>query len=282
MEDGERSGAAGPAAAGGPAADAAAADGAATAGPVARSLRIAASADLHARDSRREALLSAFAGLGPEIDLVLLAGDLTSHGTPEEAAIVAEACAQVEAPVLAVLGNHDWHQDCADELRTALAEGGAELLDRDWTIKCLRGIDVGVAGTKGFVGGFAGSHLPDFGEPLLRQVYAETTAEVRALDEGLRAIENCPLRIALMHYSPAAETLEGEPPGIYVFLGSDRLATPIVEHQPDVVLHGHAHAGTFRGAIEDVPVFNVSVEVTGKPFWVFELKPATATASPIH
>lgn len=257
-------------------------DRSAASGPAARSLRVAASADLHARESRREALVAGFAALEDEIDLVLLAGDLTSYGTPEEAAIVAEACAGIEAPVLAVLGNHDWHEDRTEEVRAALATGGVELLDRGWTIRCLRGIDVGVAATKGFVGGFAGSHLPDFGEPLLRQVYAETTAEVRALDEGLRAIENCPLRIALMHYAPAAETLEGEPPGIHTFLGSDRLAAPIVEHQPDLVLHGHAHAGTFRGAIEDVPVFNVSVEVTGKPFWVFELTPATATASPIH
>lgn len=247
-----------------------------------RCLRIAASGDIHARDSRREAILKGFAELDPSIDMVLLAGDLTSYGTPEEAAILAEACAGMEAPVLAVLGNHDWHEDRTDEVIQALAAGGIEVLERSWAIKCLHGIDVGVVGTKGFVGGFGGSHLPDFGEPLLRAVYAETSAEVAALEEGLRAVANCPLRLVLLHYSPTTATLEGESRGIFAFLGSDRLAAPLVEHQPDLVMHGHAHAGTFRGAIEEVPVFNVSVEVTGKPFWVFELTPATATASPIH
>lgn len=247
-----------------------------------RRLRVAAAGDIHARESRREAITREFAELGREVDLVLLAGDLTSYGTPEEAAILAEAAVGVQAPVLAVLGNHDWHENRADELIQALATGGIKVLERSWTTECLHGIDVGVVGTKGFVGGFAGSHLPDFGEPLLREVYAETSAEVAALDEGLRAIANCPLRLVLLHYAPIPGTLEGEPHGIFAFLGSDRLAGPLVEHQPDLVMHGHAHSGTFRGAIEDVPVFNVSVEVTGKPFWVFELTPATATASPIH
>ncbi|HEY8466524.1 MAG TPA: metallophosphoesterase [Solirubrobacterales bacterium] len=251
-------------------------------GDHARRLRVAAAGDIHARESRREAIAQEFAELTDDVDLVLLAGDLTSYGRPEEAAILAEAAAAVPAPVLAVLGNHDWHENRTDEVIQALAAGGIEVLERSWTIKCLHDVEVGVVGAKGFVGGFAGSHLPDFGEPLLRAVYAETSAEVAALDEGLRAIGNCPLRLVLLHYAPTPETLEGEPPGIFAFLGSDRLAGPLVEHQPDLVMHGHAHSGSFRGAIEDVPVFNVSVEVTGKPFWVFELTPATATASPIH
>jgi hypothetical protein len=110
-----------------------------------------------------------------------------------------------------------------------------------------------MTGTKGFIGGFPDSALPDFGEPLLRQVYAETTAEVSALEEGLQAIADCPLRVVLLHYAPTATTLEGEPKGILAFLGSDRLARPVSEHIPDLVLHGHGHAGTSKGSSGKCP-----------------------------
>jgi hypothetical protein len=129
-----------------------------------------------------------------------------------------------------------------------------------------------MTGTKGFIGGFPDSALPDFGEPLLRQVYAETTAEVSALEEGLQAIADCPLRVVLLHYAPTATTLEGEPKGILAFLGSDRLARPVSEHIPDLVLHGHGHAGSFEGFSGKVPVYNVSIPVIGRDFWVFELE----------
>ena len=124
---------------------------------------------------------------------------------------------------------------------------------------------------EGFVGGFSGSHLPDFGEPLLREVYAETSAEVAAIDRGLRAVAHCAVRIVLLHYSPTADTLRGEPEGIFAFLGTDRMAPPISEHSPDLVLHGHAHAGQFKGLVGEVPVFNVSVPVMGRDFWIVEL-----------
>jgi Icc-related predicted phosphoesterase len=140
------------------------------------------------------------------------------------------------------------------------------------------GAEVGIAGLKGFVGGFAGSHLPDFGEPLLRRVYAETSADVAALDDALKAIAHCPVRLVLLHYSPSAETLEGEPPGIWTMLGTDRLAAPIAAHEPDLVVHGHAHAGRFEGAIGNVPVYNVSVPVLRRDFWIFELAAAPTPA----
>jgi uncharacterized protein len=144
------------------------------------------------------------------------------------------------------------------------------------------GAEVGIVGTKGFVGGFAGSHIPDFGEPLLRRLYAETTAEVRALDEGLRAVALCPFRIVLLHYSPSRQTLEGERHDIWTFLGTDRLAAPILEHNPDLVLHGHAHAGTFEGRVGEVPVYNVSVPVMGEDFWVFEMTGSRRAPSEVH
>jgi Icc-related predicted phosphoesterase len=137
-------------------------------------------------------------------------------------------------------------------------------------------------GLKGFVGGFAGSHLPDFGEPLLRRVYAETTADVEALEHGLGEIAVCPIRIVLLHYAPTAETIIGEPEGIWAFLGSDRMAAPIAQHEPDLVLHGHAHAGTFEGTIGATPVYNVAVPVTGRDFWLFELDVPAGDRAPIH
>jgi len=135
----------------------------------------------------------------------------------------------------------------------------------------IEGLELGVVGTKGFVGGFPGSALPDFGEPLLRRVYAETSAEADAIARGLQAIVHCDIRIVLLHYSPVVDTLEGEPPGIYTYLGSERLATPIAENGADLVLHGHAHAGSFQGCIGDIPVYNVAVHVTGRSFWIVEL-----------
>ena len=234
-------------------------------------VRIAAAGDVHATESRRAALEQAFARLDSDIDLVLLAGDLTTYGEPEQAGVLADAVRNVEVPVLAVLGNHDWHSNRHSELLRILEAAGITVLDRGWTIRDVRGTEVGIVGTKGFVGGFPDSQLPDFGEPILRRVYAETTAEVAALEEGLMAIDECPVRIVLLHYAPTVTTLEGEPRGILAFLGTDRLATPIERYRPDLVLHGHGHAGRFEGSIADVPVFNVAVPVIGRDFWVFEV-----------
>jgi uncharacterized protein len=174
-------------------------------------------------------------------------------------------------PVVAVLGNHDWHANRRDEVVALLEDAGITVLERDWTVCDLDGTRVGIVGTKGFVGGFPDSALPDFGEPVLRRVYAETTAEVEALERGLDRVADCPLRVVLLHYSPTSTTLEGEPKGIWAFLGSDRLARPIAEHTPDLVLHGHGHAGQFEGFIGAIPVFNVAHPVIGRDFWVFEL-----------
>jgi Icc-related predicted phosphoesterase len=237
-------------------------------------LRIAAAGDVHCSESNREAICHAVAGLDPAADLLLLAGDLTTHGEPAQGQVLADACRELEIPVIAVLGNHDWHLNRRNELLEVLVDAGIEVLERAWTIRELHGVEVGLVGTKGFIGGFPDSELPDFGEPLLRQVYAETSAEVEALEAGLEAVAACPLRIVLLHYAPTTTTLEGEPRVIWAFLGSDRLARPIAAHHPDLVLHGHGHAGQFEGFIGAVPVFNVSVPVIGRDFWVFELEEA--------
>jgi Icc-related predicted phosphoesterase len=235
-------------------------------------IRIAAAGDVHfGRDGDRERAAEIFGSLRGRVDIVLLAGDLTTHGEPEQAAILADAVRDLDIPVLTVLGNHDWHSNRAGEVTAVLEESGIVVLDRSHHVLEVCGAELGVVGTKGFVGGFAGSHIPDFGEPLLREVYAEGVREVAALDEGLRAVSLCPFRIVLLHYSPSGETLEGERRDIWTFLGTDRLAAPILEHNPDVVLHGHAHVGAFQGVIGDVPVYNVAVPSLARDFFRFEL-----------
>jgi Icc-related predicted phosphoesterase len=238
-----------------------------------RRIRIAAAGDVHASEAHRARLEQAFEALAGDVDLVLLAGDLTTHGEPEQARVLADACRLLDGtPVYAVLGNHDHHEGKGGEIAGVVREAGVTLLEREAAIHRLEGVEVGIVGAKGFVGGFAGSSLPDFGEPLLRQVYAETSAEVAAIERGLQRVSHCALRIVLLHYAPTVETLEGEPVGIHTYLGSARLATPIAEYQPDLVLHGHAHAGSFEGRIGETPVYNVAVHVLGKDFWIFDLE----------
>jgi Icc-related predicted phosphoesterase len=237
-------------------------------------IRIAAAGDIHASEATRERVERAFEKIADEADVVLLAGDLTTTGEPGQAAVLADACREIEIPVFAVLGNHDFHAGFAPEVQAVVEEAGVNVLDRSWRTCEIAGVDLGVVGAKGFVGGFPGSALPDFGEALLRQVYAETTREADAIAKGLQEIVHCDLRVVLLHYSPIKATVEGEPEGIHVMLGSDRLATPIAEYGADLVLHGHAHAGSFQGCIGKIPVYNVAVHVTGRDFWVFELEGA--------
>jgi Icc-related predicted phosphoesterase len=238
-------------------------------GQVTAQIRIAAAGDVHAVEPLRERLARAFEAASEECDLVLLAGDLTTHGLPDQAAVLADACEGLEIPVVAVLGNHDYHSGHAADVAAELERGGVLVLDRGHTILEVCEVEVGVVGTKGFVGGFPGAEIPDFGEPLLRQIYQETSAEVEALEIGLEAVAGCHKRVVLLHYAPIVDTIVGEPEAIWAFLGSGRLAGPIGMHRPELVVHGHAHHGVATGAIGTVPVHNVAVHVTGQDFVVF-------------
>ncbi len=235
-------------------------------------IRIAAAGDVHASEATRERVGRAFADLEGDADVVLLAGDLTTTGEPDQARVLADACRNLSIPVFAVLGNHDFHAGRAGDVQRVLEEAGVLMLDRSCRTCEIAELELGVIGAKGFVGGFPGSALPDFGESLLREVYAETTRQTDAIAQGLQAIVHCDLRIVLLHYAPVEATLEGEPTGLHVLLGSDRLATPIAEYGADLVLHGHAHAGSFEGHIGQVPVYNVAVPVIGRDFWIFDLE----------
>ena len=209
-------------------------------------ITVAAAGDIHAGGPGDERLVGVFADAAREADLILLAGDLTRHGEPEETARLAEAMQGIEAPVCAVLGNHDWHGNRCDELVEALSEAGIHMLDKSSAV-----VDVG--------GRRSGSQAPrasSADSPTRRcrtsasrrcaAVYAETTEEVEGLGRALEEIASCMVRIVLLHYAPTSATLEGEPPGIWAFLGSDRLAGPIAQHRPDIVLHGHGHMARSR------------------------------------
>jgi Icc-related predicted phosphoesterase len=234
-------------------------------------LRLAAAGDIHCAEPLRDRIVRAFASLEGRADVVLLAGDLTTHGEPDQARVLADACRAVSLPMYAVLGNHDYHAGREDEVGAVLEAAGIGVLHRDAVVCEVGGVDLGIVGTKGFVGGFPGAEIPDFGESLLRSVYHETTLEVEALEAGLETIAGCHRRVVLLHYAPVAETLVGEPEPIWAFLGSSRLAAPIGAHRPDLVLHGHAHRGSFSGSVGDVPVRNVAVHVTGEEFAFFDL-----------
>jgi uncharacterized protein len=238
-------------------------------------IRVAAAGDIHCAEEERTRLQAAFAEADRQADIILLAGDLTTYGEPEQGAVLADVTREIDTPIFAVLGNHDWHAERHDELEAALREGGIRLLERSADTCTVNEVEIGIAGTKGFVGGFSDSLLPDFGEPLLRRLYAETSAEVAALDRGLKAIQHCAIRIVLLHYAPTTTTIEGEREAIWAFLGSERLAGPIAEHQPDAVFHGHGHAGTFGGSIGEIPVFNVGAAVPVRDFWLFEFEPGS-------
>ena len=233
-------------------------------------LRVAAVGDLHASDEHRQNLERSFGGL-EDVDLILLAGDLTTHGLVEEARVLAAACERAAAPVLAVLGNHDHHAGLQAEIAAVLDGSGVHVLDGSHAVLDVGAMQVGVVGVKGFVGGFPGAEIPDFGERLLREVYAETGREVDALETGLEAVAGCERRLVLLHYAPISDTIVGEPEGIWAFLGSGRLAAPIGAHRPDVVVHGHAHHGRAAGAIGTVPVHNVARQVIGGDFLVLSL-----------
>ena len=243
-----------------------------------KGIRVAAAGDIHAGVDDGDRVQEAFARVAEHVDLILLAGDLTQHGQIDEAIVVADACRELEIPVVAVLGNHDWHSDRPDDLKRVLAEAGVVVLERTHTILPIRGASVGIAGVKGFVGGF-GRQWANFGEPLFRDAYAETTRDVDGLEQSLAAIDPCAVRIALLHYAPVETTLLGESERLWLVLGAERLAGPIRAHRPDLVVHGHAHNGSFEGDIDGVPVYNVAVHVMRREFWVFELDPGAHPGS---
>ncbi|MFJ9338780.1 metallophosphoesterase [Streptomyces sp. NPDC101733] len=239
-------------------------------------IRVAAVGDIHLGPGSEGSLRPAFETLADHADLLLLAGDLTRHGTPQEAAVVAGEVAGLPVPVTAVLGNHDHHDDRPREVTDILTAAGVTVLEGESTVLHLNGTTVGVAGAKGFCGGYAGHCGSDFGEPEMKAFMRHS----RSCADGLRraltelAEADTDLRIALTHYSPVLDTLVGEPPEIHPFLGSHLLAEAIDEVGADLAVHGHAHLGTEHGITAGgIRVRNVAMPVINRAYAVYQLTP---------
>lgn len=237
-------------------------------------IRIAAVGDIHLGPDDQGLLRPAFETLPECADLLLLAGDLTRHGTPGEARVVAREIQDLGVPVVAVLGNHDHHDDRPDEVTAILRESGAHVLEGQGTVVTSGGARIGVAGTKGFGGGFVGRCAGEFGEPVMKEFVRYSRRCADGLRTSLEQLgeEGCDARIALTHFSPVPDTLAGEPLEIYPFLGSYLLAEAIDTAGADLAVHGHAHAGTEHGMTSGgVRVRNVAQPVIGRAFHVYHL-----------
>ncbi len=236
-----------------------------------RPLRIAATADLHYGKHSRGTLHDAFAEISRSADILLLCGDLTDYGLPEEAEeLVADIRAAVRIPVLAVMGNHDFESSQPENISKVLDGAGVNVLNGE----AIEIGGVGFAGIAGFGGGFGRRMLNAWGESLIKQFVQESISHAVRLEQALGKLQT-EKRIVVLHYSPIRATLEGEDPEIYAFLGSSRLEEPINRFKVIAVFHGHAHNGTLDGRTSTgIPVYNVSAPAlrkTGKPYRVVEL-----------
>ncbi|ASO19864.1 Icc-related predicted phosphoesterase [Actinoalloteichus hoggarensis] len=236
-------------------------------------IRVAAVGDVHLDPQSAGTLRPALVDAWRQADLLLLAGDLTRHGTPEEARTVAAEFADLGLPVIAVLGNHDYHSDQQDEVTALLVESGITVLEGESAVLTVDGRRVGVAGVKGFGGGFAGKCGTAFGEPEMKAFIDHTTAIARRLRQALAELD-VDVRLALTHYSPVNETLRGEPLEIYPFLGSYHLAEAIDDAECALAVHGHAHYGTEHGTTPGgVLVRNVAQPVLRAAYAVYDIEP---------
>ena len=234
-------------------------------------IRVAALGDLHAGEDSAGTIGPQLADVCRRADVLLIAGDLTKRGLIAEAEVLAEELRGVGVPVVAVLGNHDHHSGMADGVRKAVEAGGITVLEGEGTVLEVDGTGLGIAGAKGFGGGFAGAAATEFGEPEMKDLVRHTQGIAHVLREALAAVE-ADHRVALLHYSPVAETLEGEPEQIYPWLGSYLLAEAVDAAGADLVLHGHAHRGVEKGTTPGgVPVRNVALPVIRAPYAVYQL-----------
>jgi Icc-related predicted phosphoesterase len=227
-----------------------------------RVVRIAAVGDLHCTKASQGALQPLFAKMAESADVLLIAGDLTDYGTPDEARILARELTPLRTPTAAVLGNHDFESGKDQEVRQILTDAGVSVLDGD----AVELAGIGIAGVKGFGGGFGPRALGAWGEVIIKQFVHEAINEALKLEAALARLRT-PTRVVLLHYSPVPQTVEGEPLEIYPFVGSSRLEDPIDRFSVSLVVHGHAHRGRLEGTTKSrVPVYNVSMPLLGRSF----------------
>jgi Icc-related predicted phosphoesterase len=247
--------------------------------------RIAAVADIHVGADSVGRVAAGMRHLNERADLLLLGGDLTRCGEPVEAELVAQELAEagVDIPIVAVLGNHDHHAGQPAEVVGILEDAGVVVLDGTATTVGVGGTTIGIAGTKGFGGGFAGANATAFGEPAMKAFVNETRREAAGLHDALVAVRPRADRvIALLHYAPVPETLRGERLEIYPFLGSHMLAEAVDTAGADLVVHGHAHNGSERGVTPGgIRVRNVAQPVIQHAYRIYDLGEPTVREAPV-
>jgi Icc-related predicted phosphoesterase len=217
-------------------------------------IRVAAVGDLHCTKESGGQLRELFRQAAESADVLVLCGDLTDYGLPEEAHVLADELSAARVPILAVMGNHDYESGQQDEVCKILSNAGVRMLDGD---ACeIHG--VGFAGVKGFAGGFGRRTLGPWGESSIKQFVNEAIAEALKLESALAKLRTSQ-RIAVLHYSPIEATVQGEPLEIFPFLGTSRLEEPLLRYPVTAVVHGHAHRGTPEGrTVNNIPVYNVA------------------------
>ena len=234
-------------------------------------IRIAAVGDLHAGPDSVGTIRPRFEDVTDRADALLLAGDLTRRGTEEEGRIVASELRDVGVPVIAVLGNHDHHSGQEASIRRLLEDAGVRVVEREGVVLDFQGARLGVAGTKGFGGGFAGASASAFGEQEMKAFIGHTEELAAGLEEALAGMR-ADVRVALTHYAPVDTTLAGERLEIFPFLGSYLLAEAIDRAGADLAIHGHAHRGTEKGVTAGgVTVRNVAETVIGHAYKVYRV-----------
>ncbi|MDI3341863.1 MAG: metallophosphoesterase [Sphaerobacter sp.] len=246
-------------------------------------IRLAAIADIHARRGTEGVLRGLVEAVARDADLLLIAGDLTDSGLVEEARLLASVLDASPLPVVAVLGNHDFHHQQQLAIQETLAAHGVVLLDGDGWVFERGGVRLGIAGCVGFGGGFRPYSLESFGEPEWKLLYDKVVEESRKLDRGLAAVSDCDYLVAMTHYSPTVDTMGDEPPPLYPFLGSSELGQALERHGVLFAVHGHAHRGRRDGCTDQgIPVFNVALPVVQRPLiWRFDPRRPEAVAQPV-
>ena len=225
------------------------------------SVRVAAIGDLHIHQNSTDGLEAVFDKVSHNADVLALCGDLTQLGLPQEADRLVNELRACRVPIVAVLGNHDYQSGHADEVKKILRNGKVNVLEETETFE-LRG--VGFAGAKGFGGGFDRHMLAPFGEESIKHFVTEAVNESLRLEVALNSLRT-ERTVVVLHYAPIAATVMGEPPEIYPFLGSSRLAETIDHFDVNVVFHGHAHHGTFEGkTTKGIPVYNCCLKLVEK------------------
>jgi uncharacterized protein len=236
------------------------------------SIRVAAIADIHVHEEVYAEWRSVLDRMVSDADLLVLAGDLTRRGLAKEAVLLADSLSPQRIPIVAVLGNHDVESGEETEIVETLCRAGVRMLDEE----PFEYGEVGFAGLKGFCGGYDRNALAPFGERAIKEFVRESVDDALRLESGLQRLRTRH-KIAVLHYAPVRETVVGEPPEIFPFLGSSRLADPIDHFELTAAIHGHAHHGTHRGTTSrGVPVYNVAYPIMRalqpeRPYLVLEL-----------